>query len=94
MRIPIAVVGMLLAQNPEKTADIGGAFQSIAKMLVGYLPGFLTLIFVLAGFLYAGSIDDPQKATMAKRAIQSAVIGGIIAQLAMTFVPGFLKLFS
>ena len=81
-------------QQAVVVADVGGAFKNIASTLAGYLPGFLTLIFVLAGFLYAGSIDDPQKATAAKRAIQAAVVGGIIVQLAVTFVPTLLKTFT
>jgi hypothetical protein len=75
-------------------ANAGDAFKGIATELAGYLTGFVTLMLVVIGYIYASSVDDPQKATAAKRAIGMVIVGGIIIAGAVSFAPTLTGLFK
>ncbi len=72
----------------------GGAFTAIARLLAGYLPGVVTLMLVIIGYVYASSVDDPQKATAAKRAIGMLIVGGLLIASAVTVGPKLAQLFT
>jgi len=75
-------------------ADAGTAFTELAKKLAEYLPGFLTLMLVVAGYTYISTLDDIQQATRMKKMLGAFVLGGILIQTAVTFGPQLATIFS
>ncbi|GCE12518.1 hypothetical protein [Tengunoibacter tsumagoiensis] len=70
-------------------ADVSTAFSNLATLVGGYLPGILTFIFVIAGYMYVTAIADPQNAILAKRGMGHAVVGTILIVLAGTIAVAF-----
>lgn len=94
--IVLGGLASLLSQPSSQAAQeaAGGAFTAIAKLLAGYLPGVVTLMLVIIGYVYASSVDDPQKATAAKRAIGMLIVGGLLIASAVALGPKLAQLFT
>lgn len=75
-------------------ADIGTAFDGVARLLAGFLGGIMAFILVVEGYLYISAVDNDQKAQHAKRAIGAAISGGILVAVAVNLAPDLVNAFG
>lgn len=75
-------------------ADIGTAFDGVAKLFATFLGGILAFILVVEGYLYIAAVDNEQKATHAKRAMGAAIAGGVLVAVAVGLAPELIKAFG
>lgn len=75
-------------------ADVGSAFNGVAKLLAGFLGGIMAFVLVVEGYMYLSAMDDVQKAAHAKRAIGAAIAGGILVAVAVGLAPDLVTAFG
>ena len=75
-------------------ADIGTAFLALASLMEKYVIGVTTVALMIEGYMYATSLDDPQKLMHVKKAIGATVIGAMIVVLAASLAPELVTAFG
>jgi cytochrome bd-type quinol oxidase subunit 2 len=75
-------------------ADIGTAFDGVARLFATFLGGILAFMLVIEGYLYLAAGPNEQKAEHAKRAMGAAVAGGILVAVAVGLAPELVKAFG
>ena len=77
---------ILIAPPPDKSG-VSAAFIGLAKLGGAMLGGVIAFFAVVCGFQYIAAVDDAAKATHAKRAIGSLLVGAIIIAVSVNFAP-------
>lgn len=75
-------------------ADIGTAFLALASLMEKYVIGVMTVALIIEGYMYATSLDDPQKLMHVKKAIAATIVGGMIVVLAASLAPELVAAFG
>jgi type IV secretory pathway VirB2 component (pilin) len=76
-------------QNPtdiSETNPIGGIFNTIFLFLIGIVGGLAIIFIVIGGIRYIMAQGDPKATDSAKNQITAAIIGLVVALLAVVIV--------